>query len=155
MYILNVLASKVYMTVMLLVMSYQTYAIQPDDILGIWMVPEKDAKIEISKNSQNKYVGKIIWLEVPNDDEGKPRKDIYNKNEELKNRPILGIEVVSNFSFNESKKQWDGGEVYNSRDGKVYAGYMRINDDGTLMLRGHVKGFKFLGKTSTWTRSTK
>jgi uncharacterized protein (DUF2147 family) len=153
--ILKRLSANICMLLMALVISCQVFAVQPDDILGIWMVPEKDAKIEISKNSQSKYVGKIIWLEVPNDDEGKPRKDINNKSEELRNRPVLGIEVVNNFSFNEAKKQWDGGEVYNSRDGKVYAGYMRINDDGTLMLRGHVKGFKFLGKTNTWTRTTR
>lgn len=146
---------RIYLFLLLSLFSCQAYAVQPDEILGVWLVPEKDAKVEITKNSNNKYVGKIIWLEVPNDTEGKPRKDELNKNEELQKRPLIGIEVVNNFVFNKEKQQWDGGEVYNSRDGKIYDGYMRMNDDGTLLLRGHVKGFKFLGKTNTWTRSTR
>lgn len=131
-----------------------SFALHPDDILGFWLVQEKDAKVEIFKTREGKYSGKIVWLEVPNDSEGKPRKDEKNKIESLQSRPLIGIEVVSNFIFNALKNQWDGGEVYNSRDGKIYAGYMRLNDNGTLLLRGHVKGFKFLGKTSTWTKTT-
>ena len=39
----------------------------PDQIIGVWMVPEKDAKVEIYHSEDGLYYGKIVWLLEPND----------------------------------------------------------------------------------------
>ncbi|MCP4121191.1 MAG: DUF2147 domain-containing protein [Bacteroidetes bacterium] len=125
----------------------------PDVILGTWMVPEKDAKVEIYKSADGTYSGKIIWLLEPNDEHGQPRKDIHNNDEDLAKNELIGLNVVSNFVFDEENDKWIDGEVYNSRNGKTYAGFIKMEEDGTLFLRGHVKGLKFLGKTNIWERT--
>jgi len=125
----------------------------PDVILGTWMVPEKDAKVEVYKSDDGTYNGKIIWLLEPNDEHGQPRKDIHNKDEELAKNELIGLNVVTNFVFDAEDDKWIDGEVYNSRNGKTYAGFIKMEEDGTLFLRGHVKGLKFLGKTNIWERT--
>jgi uncharacterized protein (DUF2147 family) len=125
-----------------------------DEIIGLWIVPERDAKVEVYKGENGKYHGKIVWLLEPSDENGKPRKDIHNKDTELAKRELIGLHVVSNFSFDDKEAKWVDGEVYNSRNGKSYAGFIKMMEDGTLFLRGHVKGLKFLGKTNIWERIT-
>ena len=130
------------------------FANNPDEIVGIWMVPEKDAKVEVYKGDDDKYHGKIVWLLEPHDENGKPRKDIHNKDHEMAKQPLIGLNVVTEFDFNLPDGKWDNGEVYNSRNGKTYAGFIKMQEDGTLFLRGHVKGLKFLGKTNIWERTS-
>lgn len=124
-----------------------------DAITGVWMVPERDAKVEIYRADDGLYYGKIIWLEEALDEHGQPRRDIHNKDPELARKPLIGLHVVSGFAYDTEADRWVGGEVYNSRNGKTYAGYMKLQEDGTLFLRGHVKGLKFLGKTNIWERT--
>lgn len=123
-----------------------------DAITGLWIVPEKDAKIEVYQGENGLYHGKIVWLEEAEDENGQPRRDIHNKDAELAKRPLIGLHIVSNFVYDAEEDKWVDGEVYNSRNGKTYAGFMKLQEDGTLFLRGHVKGLKFLGKTNIWER---
>jgi len=145
-----------FLTTLLLVaftLPQNAFASDPDVILGIWMVPERDAKVEVYKDEEGKYNGKIIWLLEPNDENGQPRKDIHNKDEELAKEELIGLNVVTNFVYDAEDDKWVDGEVYNSRNGKTYAGFIKMEEDGTLFLRGHVKGLKFLGKTNIWERT--
>ncbi len=125
-----------------------------DAIEGIWMVPEKDAKIEIYEDEKGEYNGKIVWLLDAVDEDGDPRKDIENSDPKLADRELIGMNVVWGFNFNKEAGKWIDGAVYNSRNGKTYAGFIKLQENGTLYLRGHVKGFKFLGKTNIWERVT-
>ena len=36
-----------------------------DDIAGVWMTQKQDSKIEISRNPDGTYSGKIIWAQAP------------------------------------------------------------------------------------------
>ncbi len=130
------------------------FASNPDEIVGVWMVPEKDAKVEVYKGDDGKYHGKIVWLLETLDEAGNPRMDIENNDPELAKRELIGMNVVWNFEYNSEDNKWIQGEVYNSRNGKTYAGFIKMQEDGTLFLRGHVKGLKFLGKTNIWERTT-
>jgi len=132
--------------------TFAAWAAGGDDILGTWLVGDKDAQIEIYNCGDNTYCGKIVWLESPNDDNGNPRKDVNNTDASLADRPIMGIMLMKDFVF-DGKEYWENGEVYNSRDGKTYAGYIKLNDDGTLYMKGGYKVFGMtVGKSDTWTR---
>jgi hypothetical protein len=68
-------------------LSAQNY--KESDVLGIWYNEEKDAKIEVYKEN-NKFYGKIVWLEEPIDpDTGKPKLDDENPDEVLQKRPVM------------------------------------------------------------------
>lgn len=42
-------------------------AMGEDDIVGVWITPKQDSKIEISKDSAGGYVAKVIWAKAPHE----------------------------------------------------------------------------------------
>jgi len=122
-----------------------------DAIVGTWMVPEKDGKIKVYKKG-DAYFGEIIWIEEPNNTDGTPRKDIHNADENLRSQPIVGLQVLKGFKYDAGEKEWIDGTVYNSRSGKTYSGYLKLQKDGTLYLKGFVMGMRWMGKSNVWTR---
>ncbi len=123
-----------------------------DDILGTWFVEEKDAKVEVYKCG-NKYCGKIVWLQRPNDESGRPRTDAKNPESSKRQSPLIGTQVVKDFTFDASAREWSNGTVYDSRKGKVYSGYITLKDNNTLSMTGYILGMRWLSRTSTWTRA--
>jgi len=132
------------------ILSLQASAIDPgaDEILGIWLNHEKDAHIEVYKCGDT-FCGKIIWLKNPNED-GAPKKDKHNPDDASKSNPLMGLDMLSGFSYKGNKK-WDDGKIYNPREGKTYSCYLNIKDDGSLKVRGFI-GLSIIGKTNYWSR---
>lgn len=123
---------------------------EADLVTGTWLVQDKNAKVKIyGKNG--KYYGKIIWLEEPNDENGKPKVDKENPEESLRSRPLLGLVMLRGFEYDEDL-EWDDGEIYDPKNGKTYSCKMTLDEDGkTLDVRGYI-GFSFIGRSQTWTR---
>ncbi len=122
-----------------------------DKLLGVWLNQEETSHIEITKNSKGEFVGKIIWLKEPLDDNGKPKVDGENPNANLRNRPIINMQILEGFSYNEKKREWTDGTIYDPKNGKTYKAFMKLDGDNSLSLRGYV-GIRALGRTSKWTR---
>jgi len=126
--------------------------IKADDILGVWLNEDKDAHIEIYKED-GKYFGKIIWLLHPNEDNATtPNLDDKNQDESLRSRPVMGLQLLSNFEF-DGDDEWEDGKIYDPKSGKTYSCYMEFYDDNKneLKIRGFI-GVSLLGKTTYWTR---
>ena len=121
-----------------------------NDIIGIWLNEEKDAKIEIYK-SENLFFGKMIWLKEPKDINGEFKTDKNNPNKNLRNKKLLGLKILSNLMWNDKEKEWIKGSIYNARDGKTYNLFANLSEE-KLKLRGYV-GFSLFGKTTIWTKS--
>lgn len=119
-----------------------------DKVLGKWLTGDKKAHIELYK-CQDKYCGKIVWLIEPNAENGKPKVDEHNTDDKLKIRPLMGLNLLTDFVYDEGG-EYEDGEIYNSRDGKIYSCNMDLKGD-VLEVRGYV-GISLLGKTETWTR---
>ena len=123
-------------------------AFTPDDIVGVWKDGKGKGHVQIYKQN-GKYYGKIIWLQKPKDESGKPKVDKNNPNASLRNKPILGLTMLRNFEYDDG--EWSGGQIYNPSDGKEYKAYMKLKDRNTLSVRGYV-GISLFGKTDTWVR---
>ena len=121
-----------------------------NDIIGIWLNEEKDAKIEIYK-SENLFFGKMIWLKEPKDINGEFKTDKNNPNKNLRNKKLLGLKILSNLIWNHKEKEWINGSIYNARDGKTYKLFANLSEE-KLKLRGYI-GFSLFGKTTIWTKS--
>ncbi|MFN8267937.1 MAG: DUF2147 domain-containing protein [Chitinophagales bacterium] len=126
------------------------FAVEPD-ISGVWMVGEKDYKIELSKTNIGTIEGKVVWMKSPLDKNGKPRTDVDNDDPAKRNVPVMGLKTVYNFKWDEASGEFINGNVY--KKGTVYCGKMKLQPDGTLHLRGYVCKLKFIGKSDTWTRT--
>jgi len=133
-------------------MQMQAQEVVAGDILGKWLNEDKDAHIEIFMKG-DKYFGKLVWIKTPNDPEtGKPKLDKHNPDPELQKRPSLGLELLTNFVFDDD--EWEDGEIYDPKTGKTYSCYMEFPDEdnlNNLKIRGYI-GISLLGKTTYWTR---
>jgi len=125
---------------------------QADQVLGIWLTQEGTSQIEISKAPNGQYVGRIIWMEEPLDENKKPKVDKENPNPSLRNRPLQNLQILQGFTYNSSRREWSGGTIYDPKEGKTYDAVMRLDGNNTLVLRGFVMGMRMLGRNSTWTR---
>ena len=122
------------------------------DIVGEWYNAEKDAVITLFEEGEA-VSGKITWMLHPNDENGNPKTDPLNPEEELRSRARLGMVMMTGFSYDKDNV-WDDGELYDPKKGKTYSGMMTLKDANTLDLRGYI-GFSFIGRSSTWTRKLK
>lgn len=126
-----------------------------DDILGKWITEPSDDGNQIIVEMYykgNKLCGKIHRLTIRYDSEGNLKKDTKNPDASLRKRTLEGIDFVYGFDYNSENKKYENGSIYHPGEGKTYACYMQIQKDGSLYVRGHIRGFKFLGKTQIWKR---
>jgi uncharacterized protein (DUF2147 family) len=75
-------------------------------------------------------------------------KDVENKNPELRNRSLNGLEVMRGFAG--GPRVWSGGSIYRPTDGNTYSGRLELIDPNTLKLTGCVVAM--LCQSQTWKR---
>ncbi len=117
-----------------------------DAILGTWLTDGGDSRVEIAR-SGSRYAGKIVWLKEPERD-GKPVRDANNSDAALRDRPVMGLEVLSSFTY-ASNGVWSGGTAYAPRKGRSYPAELSLTRDGRLDIK--VKDGIF-SKHLYWTR---
>jgi uncharacterized protein (DUF2147 family) len=130
--------------------------VESDSMLGSWNNEEHDASIEIYRCGE-KYCGRITWIKEPtyptndkNRKDGQPRTDDNNPDPKLRNRPIIGLTIMKDFIY-AGKNIWEGGTVYDPKNGKTYKGKMTLISHNQMKLRGFVI-FSLFGRTTVWTR---
>ena len=135
-----------------------TSAEHSSPIVGVWLTEKKEdessqAKVEIAPCVTNAahLCGKITWLEEPIDSEtGKPKLDKKNPDKALKDRPIMGLEMLAGFN-KETDTHYTGGSIYSPKTGKTYSSELEIKGENKDQL--HVTGkVLFFSSTQTWTR---
>lgn len=119
-----------------------------DAILGKWVNSTGEAHLEISKRSE-KFFGKIVWLKDPKDEKGNVKTDYKNPAASLRSKPIVGLEILKNFVYEDGK--WIDGNIYDPKSGKLYSCNMTLKSNGDLSMRGYI-GVSLLGRTEVWKR---
>ena len=122
---------------------------EADVILGLWLTDEKDAHVEIFK-CEEAYCGKIVWLKEQEKD-GKPVLDAQNAHEELRSRPVMGLEVLMDFIYDKNN-QWKKGHLYSPKEGSSYKGKLELDGNNTLKVTGYLGPLK---RTVQWQRIQK
>jgi uncharacterized protein (DUF2147 family) len=119
-------------------------------IVGTWLTDDGGSKVEVAAakaaDGSTVYNGKVTWLKEPVRD-GKPLHDANNSDAALRDRPILGLQIVS--GFKPAAAGWDSGTVYSPRTGKNFPAEMSLTADGRLQIK--VKA-GIVSRTVYWTR---
>ena len=133
-----------------------------DLIVGNWKPSNGRSVVQIYKGKTengedpDKYYGKIVWLLEPNDENGNPRTDVNNDDDELKKKPLKGLVILKDLEFDEvdgKEVTWDGGTIYDPNNGSDYSFEAEINKKNKNVMdgRGYI-GLSLFGRTDTWTR---
>lgn len=125
---------------------------QGDKLVGHWLTEEGTSQVRIFKATNGKYYGSIEWLKDPLNDEGKTKVDDKNPDKSMHSRPVLGLQILKDFTYNAEKNEWAGGTIYDPKNGKTYDGFMRLESNEVMKLKGFVMGMRFLGRESSWTK---
>jgi uncharacterized protein (DUF2147 family) len=123
-----------------------------ESIAGIYLTVDGGAQVRVVRASDGTYTGKIVWLR--ND---KDRLDKNNPDPGKKGDRVLGLVILSGFKANEETKRWEGGTIYDPKNGKTYDAFIWRDPDqpGVLFLKGYVFGITWLGRSTTWTEERK
>jgi len=130
-----------------------------NDVVGVWLTDCGECKIEIYPvEDDSTYSGKIVWLKEPlipegQPNEGRPKVDTENPDEELCGRPMIGLELLWGFVYNPDTDRWEHGRIYNAENGKTYYAFVELKDEDHLRLKGSLDKRGWLGKSTIWTRT--
>ena len=74
--------------------------------------------------------------------------------DERKDKPLVGMTLIRNVKQSDGDKGlWDGGDILDPNNGKVYKVRLKPVDGGAkLDVRGYI-GAPLLGRTQTWIRA--
>ncbi len=125
---------------------------EADRIKGIWWNDEKTSKIKVEMKD-GKYIGTIVYMIPEKYENGKPPKDDKNPDEKLRNRSLVGLQILNGFEYDSKKKEWTNGKIYDPKTGNTYDCYSWLENDELLKLKGYVAGIRLLGRTSEWYRT--
>jgi uncharacterized protein (DUF2147 family) len=120
---------------------------------GLWKTVDDNTKKEKSLvrivETSGVYSGKVEKLLDPATMPDAVCKDC---SDERKDQPILGMTIIRNVKASGDKGVFDGGDILDPNNGKVYKVKLTPIDNGSkLEVRGFI-GFSLLGRTQTWTR---
>ena len=140
----------------LILTSFGAPAEEGNEILGVWNTTDNKGQVKIFKVNE-KIHGKILSLKEPRwppDDEkgmgGKPKSDRNNPDPKLRDKPIVGLEIMHGFTYS-GKKRWENGKIYDPENGKTYKCKMTLTSTNRLEVRGFI-GISLIGRTDVWTR---
>jgi uncharacterized protein (DUF2147 family) len=119
------------------------------DIEGVWINGDGDGWIELYIQNEE-LKGRIIGS--PDDPQNlKPsRLDTENPDTALRSRELRGLTILTGFRY-DGDGEWKDGRIYDPNSGNTYRGTIRMEEAGSLKLRGYV-GISLFGRTETWTR---
>ncbi len=118
-------------------------------VQGVWLIQDKSAKIRIAPCGQ-KLCGTVIWLRDKVDKStGQPPVDTRNPDPKLRSRPILGLQLLRDFTPAGDGK-WTGGEIYDPNFGRTVTSKskMTLTPKGELKVEGC---FSVICQGQTWS----
>ena len=120
-----------------------------ETVAGIWLSGDGDGWIAITLTDEGP-VGKIAGS--PNNPDV-PRYDSLNPDEDLRERPLLGVTLLQGFTSAGAGK-WINGTIYDPNSGKTYRCNLTLVGGDELKVRGF-RGIALVGRTEVWARQNK
>lgn len=133
-------------------LALSSMALAQSSPVGKWRtIDDKTGKVksivEITETADGTLQGKV--LQVLDSDKG-PHPVCDACKGENHNKPIEGMVIA--WGLRREGDAWDGGQIMDPKNGKVYSAKMTLVDGGRkLEVRGYL-GFSLLGRTQTWVR---
>ncbi len=134
-------------------LSYGLAMAQQASPVGVWKTIDDETKQERSTVRISELNGVLAGKIEKITDPAKQTATCDECSDDRKNQPILGLTIIRNVKKNPADADlWDGGDILDPANGKVYRVRLRPVDGGKkLEVRGFI-GMPLLGRTQTWIR---
>ena len=128
-------------------------------VAGTWLTASGVAQVKIGPcpdAGSGPICGFVVGLINPKGPDGQVvapdvATDYRNENPSLRSRKVIGMPLIWGFKATSDPNTFDGGQIYNGENGKIYSANISLQPDGKLRLRGYV-GTPMFGETQIWTR---
>jgi uncharacterized protein (DUF2147 family) len=120
---------------------------------GLWKTVDDSTKKEKSLvrivESGGVYTGRVEKVIDPDSPKDAVCKDCTD---DRKDKPVVGMTIIRNMKASGDKDVFEGGDILDPNNGKVYSAKLTLVDGGKkLDVRGYI-GMPMLGRTQTWQR---
>jgi uncharacterized protein (DUF2147 family) len=121
--------------------------------VGLWKTIDDDGKTEKSLVRISENGGVLSGTIEKIFDPAKQDSKCDKCSDERKDKPALGMIILRNIRQDgDDKSLWDGGDILDPNNGKVYKARLKPIEGGKkLEMRGYI-GMPMLGRTQTWLR---
>jgi uncharacterized protein (DUF2147 family) len=117
---------------------------------GHWLTADKSGIIEIFRCGGEMLCGRLAWFRIKPDDPNPQALDLKNPDPAKRSQSLCGLVFLHGFKVAEPNS-WEDGMVYDPESGNIYHATMKLQEDGSLRLRGYI-GISLLGRSEVWTR---
>lgn len=131
----------------------KVYALNANDIIGLWYIPE-DSKgrtpvADVFQKNGKFYAYAFAYKDLSQSTE----KDVNNPNVALRNREMREVIFVYDLTMKGDKLV--SGEIYNPDEGKFFHLKGKLSKDkNTITWKASIDGAGLFGKTIVWKRVT-
>lgn len=116
-------------------------------MVGVWLTRGSRSQVEIAPCG-DALCGSIVWLPPEADGSPSRARDVHNRDPELRERRLLGLQIMSGFRPT-GANEWGEGEIYNPDDGRIYEPSLTLREDGKLELEACIL---FICQSEVWRR---
>jgi uncharacterized protein (DUF2147 family) len=115
---------------------------------GVWLL---DGKVAVQIfDCEGPLCGRILWLRIPRDPQGKFVTDKKNPDLALRKRRLCGLTILWGLRST-GPDRWGDGWFYNPDDGRTYNISAKLESPDVITARIYV-GFPLFGETKTLLR---
>ena len=120
---------------------------------GLWKTIDDETKAEKSLVRVSETAGVFSAVIEKLLDPAKQDAKCDKCSDERKDKPVMGMTILRDVKKSSSDSElWDGGDILDPNNGKVYKVRLKPVDGGKKMeVRGYI-GMPMLGRTQTWIR---
>ncbi len=122
-------------------------------VYGLWENRDEDtgkidSVIKVFKGTDGYTYGNIIELT------DKDRQDAVcsecSDDDYRKGKKLIGMQILS--KLKKDGDVYEDGEILDPKNGKIYSCYIKLEGNDKLKVKGHIKGFKWIGRSVYWYR---
>ncbi|MEO1042346.1 MAG: DUF2147 domain-containing protein [Pseudomonadota bacterium] len=118
------------------------------DVAGDWYTDDRSSIITIEDCGNGTPCGVVRWLSP--EASASEAYDSNNRDRSLRDRPIVGMSLLSGFKTNEGGC-WQKGSIYNPEDGRTYRARIELISNDALSVSGCLGP---ICKTLIWHRAS-
>ncbi len=133
--------ARLTLLVALCALTTPSFAQDASKVSGTWQSQSGITRVKVVPCGTG-LCGHVVWQKSPS-------KDVHNPDPSKRERPIVGLQLVSNMKP-VGNDEWSGA-IYNYEDGQTYSGKVKVVNTNAIEIGGCVMG-GVICQSKTWTK---